>query len=157
MTSRPLVEADGRLHCPSAQPEMADAQVLGVVSGTADEPRIAYLNTRLPATEEVLAASAPLPPTRVFRLAARCEEHRCTHFDGEKCQLAVRIVAKLQAVTEHLPPCAIRPTCRWHEQEGRAACTRCPQIMTYNEAPDEMLADVALPGGGTLAPKAAEG
>jgi hypothetical protein len=137
----PLDEA--ALRCPSAQPDMAEAQILGVMSWDGDEPRLAYLNAHVPATPEILARAGSVAPTEVFRLAARCEEKRCTHFDGTRCQLAVRIVERLPAVTEALPPCAIRRTCRWYAQEGRAACLRCPQILTTNVEADEGLIEVA--------------
>lgn len=122
---------------------MPDAQILGVVSRGPDGPRLAYLNAHVAATPEVLAQSAPLAPTEVFRLAARCEQSKCVHFEGERCQLAARIADLLPKVTDHLPPCAIRKTCRWYRQEGRAACERCPQILTLNADPDERLKRVA--------------
>jgi hypothetical protein len=122
---------------------MADPQVLGVASGDASGARIAYLNQYVAATPELLAQAAPARPDDVFRLAAKCEQSKCTHFDGDRCQLAVRIVAMLPEVTEHLPPCAIRPDCRWYEQEARAACLRCPQIVTHVQGADEFLAAVA--------------
>lgn len=131
------------LRCPSAQPGMGDVQILGVVAGSEEEPRLAYLNEAVPATAEVLAMAEPVAPIAVFRLAARCEEKKCVHFDGTRCQLAVRIVAMLPEVSESLPPCTIRPTCRWHQQEGRAACLRCPQIVTLNPEADARLRQVA--------------
>jgi hypothetical protein len=135
--------AERALRCPSAQPGMTDVQVLGVANGTPAAPRIAYLNETLPASAEVLEAAAPFPATQVLRLAAKCEEHRCAHFDGHNCQLAVRIVGMLDAVTDAMPPCVIRKTCRWYAQEGRAACLRCPQILTSISVDDENLARVA--------------
>lgn len=123
---------DGPLRCPSAQPGMADCQVLGVASDRGGEPYLSYLNEYLPATDEVLKLTGSVPPTEVFRLAARCEESKCTHFDGERCQLATRIVQILPAVAEALPPCIIRMNCRWYRQEGGQACLRCPQIITLN-------------------------
>jgi hypothetical protein len=42
----------------------------------------------------------------------------------------MRVVEKLPAVAEDLPPCSIRRNCRWWQQEGKAACQRCPQIIT---------------------------
>jgi hypothetical protein len=123
-------EKDKALLCPSAQPDMEGSRVLGVVGGTAEAPQLAYLNEYLDVTEEILASTAPVNPTQVFRFAARCEEKACRHFDGAKCQLATRIVQILPAVTEALPACLIRPTCRWYQQEGRAACMRCPQVVT---------------------------
>lgn len=58
--------------CPSAQPGMDRAIVLGVVQRDGPGPIVEYLNARLVATPEVLATAAPLKPTEVFRLAATC-------------------------------------------------------------------------------------
>jgi hypothetical protein len=138
--SRRLEEA---LLCPSAQPEMPDAQILGVVSDDGNGPQVAYLRERVAATPDLLAQAAPAAPGEVFRLAARCETSKCTHFDGDRCQLATRIVAMLPEVAENLPPCIIRRSCRWYRQEGRAACNRCPQVVTRHDAPDEYLKKVA--------------
>lgn len=128
--------------CPSAQPGMDNCRVLGLVDQDADRqtadygrrpaPRIVYLNEILPATEDVLALAAPLKPTEVFRLSATCAEHKCPHFDGADCRLATRIVEKLPAVVDTLPPCTIRKDCRWFSQEGGAACRRCPEVTTVS-------------------------
>jgi hypothetical protein len=116
---------------------------LGVISRDADEPRLAYLDEALPATPPVLELAAPLDVSQVFRLSARCEERKCTHFDGVDCQLAVRITKMLPEVVDQLPACNIRRDCRWFRQEGRAACLRCPQILTGNHEADEVLREVA--------------
>ena len=129
--------------CPSAQPGMGDVQILGVISRDAEEPRLAYLDEALPATPPVLELAAPLDVSQVFRLSARCEERKCTHFDGVDCQLAVRIAKMLPEVVDQLPACNIRRDCRWFRQEGRAACLRCPQILTGNHEADELLREVA--------------
>src|SRR5215217_3649727 len=92
--------------CPSAQQGMKDLQLIGVVTFDGDEPR------------------------EVFRMAGQCEELRCTHFNGTDCKLATRIVQILPAVVDGLPPCLIRASCRWYTQEGKAACLRCPQVVT---------------------------
>ena len=125
------------LLCPSAQPDMEGARVLGVISGSAEQSQVAYLNSNVPVTAGLLAAAAPLKPTEVFRFAAHCEENKCRHFDGSHCQLATRIVQILPAVTDGLPPCLIRAECRWFQQEGKAACMRCPQVVTESYEPDE--------------------
>ena len=130
------------LSCPSAQPEFEDAQVLGVHAHGPDGARLAYVAGRLPAAE-VEGASGAVPPTLVMRFAGRCMESGCQHFDGAECRLAGRIVEGLDPVTDALPPCAIRRTCRWHAQEGAAACHRCPQIVTHLEAPDARVRAVA--------------
>ena len=80
----------------------------------------------------------------VFRFAAHCEENKCRHFDGSHCQLATRIVQILPAVTDGLPPCLIRAECRWFQQEGKAACMRCPQVVTESYEPDEDFKRAAL-------------
>jgi hypothetical protein len=135
--------AEQALKCPSAQPGMGDVQVLGVVVRDAEEPRLAYLDEAVAATPDMLEMAAPVPVSQVFRLSARCEESKCTHFDGTRCQLAVRIARLLPEVVDSLPACNIRPACRWFRQEGRAACLRCPQIVTGTYEADERLQEVA--------------
>ncbi|HLY99917.1 MAG TPA: hypothetical protein VKT33_12730 [Candidatus Angelobacter sp.] len=137
-------EKEKALLCPSAQPEMEGSRVLGVVGGAVNAPELAYLNAPLAVSEEILASTAPVHPTQIFRFAARCEEKACRHFDGSKCQLATRIVQILPAVAEALPACLIRPTCRWYQQEGRAACLRCPQVVTERYDPPEDYKHAAL-------------
>jgi hypothetical protein len=122
---------------------MGDVQVLGVVSRDTDAPRVAYLDAPMTPTPETLELAAPLPVSEVFRLSARCEEAKCMHFDGTRCQLAVRITKLLPEVVDQLPACVIRPDCRWFRQEGRGACVRCPQIVTSSHEPDELLEKVA--------------
>jgi hypothetical protein len=137
------------LLCPSAQPDMEGAQVLGVVDRQSGEPRLSYLNGMVPVTPELLDASGAVPPLAVMRLAARCEQQRCTHFDGSACTLAVRIVENLEQVCDALPPCAIRRNCRWYAEQGQAACFRCPQIVTRS---DRANVEPALLQGATGAP-----
>ncbi|NCS45084.1 MAG: nitrogen fixation protein, partial [Microcystis aeruginosa BS11-05] len=48
-------------------------------------------------------------------------------------------------VTDILPPCRIRQNCRWWLQEGKAACLRCPQVVTDNYNPSEIFVKVAEP------------
>jgi len=112
--------------CPSAQPHMREPRVLGVVR----DGETSYLDTHVPLTGELLALTEPVGHSRVLRIAARCEENACTHFDGVNCRLATRIVQLLPAVSDVLPACLIRAECRWYRQEDRAACLRCPQIVT---------------------------
>ena len=125
--------------CPSAQPDMAEARVIGVVSGTAEAPRIAYLKA-----EAVMPASQ----VEVFRLAARCEEHRCSQFADGRCSLGERIVKGTDAVVDTLPSCTIRATCRWFAEQGEPACLRCPQVVTLIPlGRDKLSQAAALPAG----------
>lgn len=130
--------------CPSAQPDMAGSRVLGVVGGCAEAPLISYLNEALPVTDGLLALVGAVKPTEVFRFSAPCEERACRHFDGSRCQLATRIVQILPAVGEALPACLIRPECRWYQQEGKAACQRCPQIVTQIYEPSDDMRKAAV-------------
>lgn len=134
--------ADLPLKCPSAEPGMDDVRVLGVISRDGETPTLAYLDEPVAPTAEMLALAEPMPVSNVFRLAARCEEKKCAHFDGARCQLAVRITNMLPEVVDSLPACTIRPECRWFRQEGRAACLRCPQIVTGTFEADEVLKEV---------------
>jgi hypothetical protein len=132
--------------CPSARPESANGVVFGIALGTATEPRISYLKKPLPITEELMAKAAPVTPSEIFRTAASCAESACQHFNGKDCRLVMRIVDKLPTVTSDLPPCSIRRDCRWWQQEGKAACMRCPQVVTDNYAPSEEFYQAANPG-----------
>lgn len=116
--------------CPSAQPDMPNSMLFGVVVGTPEQRRVGYLTQPKPVGREVLALAGPAKPTEVFRLAATCVDHGCKHFDGTDCTLAKRIVQFLPTAVSGLPPCKIRASCRWWRQEGKAACLRCPLVVT---------------------------
>ena len=131
--------------CPSAQPEMNDCVVFGVIRGTADAPRLTPLRQTQPVTKELLALSKPVDPTEVFRFAAPCAGKACQHFDGLNCRLATRIVRVLPAVVQDAPACQLRPTCRWWQQERIAACLRCPQVVTQTYGPSAELIEAADP------------
>lgn len=122
------------LLCPSAQPEMEGAAVFGIVNGTAAEPRVGYLTEPVILTEEIRVLSEPVEPTEVFRIAAPCATNRCKHFDGADCRLAARVAELLPEAVDAPPPCSIRPQCRWWRQEGKAACMRCPVVVTQIHA-----------------------
>src|SRR5258708_24419298 len=130
--------------CPSAQPDMPGAKIFGVLTKTPeDELRVGYLTEAQPVTEDLLAASGPAFPTEIMRIAAPCLGSGCRHFDGSNCRLATRVAEKFDPVVSGLPPCAIRPTCRWFRQEGKAACLRCPQVVTDLREGSERQLEVA--------------
>jgi len=124
---------------------MEDARIFGVLSGEPDAPRVAYLGRGTEVAPDMLEGLGSLKPTEVFRFAGRCEESRCSHFDGARCTLAQRLKAALEPVVEKLPPCSIRPTCRWYMEQGPGICLRCPQITTLNTAGPESLREAATP------------
>lgn len=92
-----------------------------------------------------MAKVSPVNPREIFRTAASCAESGCKHFNGKDCRLAMGVVEKLPPVAEALPTCSIRRNCRWWQQEGKAACLRCPQIVTDDYAPSKELRQAADP------------
>ena len=138
MTRRPLL-------CPSANADGPEAAVIGVVLGSADEPRVRPLERPVPVTDEILNSTAPLPPTRVLRIAAVCQQHECRHFSDGQCNFAAKVVRLLPEVTDTLPPCKVRSRCRWFAQEGPSACLRCPQVVTQAVNPSPPMALAANP------------
>lgn len=133
--------------CPSAQSEMKGAAVFAVIQGTAAEPRAAYLDQIVPLTAEVAALAAPIRPTEVFRVSARCAAQACCHFGDGRCSLADRLVRLVPKVVAAAPPCVLRPNCMWWLQEGVEACLRCPQVVThlYGASPEMMEAATPPP------------
>jgi hypothetical protein len=133
--------------CPSAQPDWDGARLFAVVGGTPDRPETAYLDQTQPVTPELLELAGPVAPAEVFRFAAPCAGSGCAHFDGagHSCRLAEKTVRLAHSVVEMLPRCAIRSSCRWWQQEGPAACRRCPQVVTVNYAPSEVIREAGDP------------
>ena len=133
--------------CPSAQPDWEGARVIGVVGGTPERPETAYLDQAQPVTREILDLAGPVAPAEVFRFAAPCANSACGHYDGaeHKCRLAEKTVRWVAQAVDNLPKCSIRASCRWWQQEGPAACRRCPQVVTINFAPSKAMRDAADP------------
>lgn len=131
--------------CPSAQPDWKDSVAIGVVGGAADNPKVTHFRNTLPVTEDLLALTTPVTPGEVVRFAAPCLRSGCVHFEHDQCSLAGRIVRLLPEVTARLPICPIRPRCRWWQQEGKAACARCPQVVTDNYNPSREMREAANP------------
>jgi hypothetical protein len=130
--------------CPSAQPDSADAKLFGVLIDTPEAGmRVGYLTEAQPITPDIEAATLPARPGEVLRVAAPCMGGGCVHFDGTDCKLATRIISMLDPVVSGLPRCAIRPSCRWFRQEGRAACLRCPQVITELRQGSDLQREVA--------------
>lgn len=139
------MSTDQQTFCPSAQPDWEGAKVFGVVGGTPDAPVTAYLASPVPVTPELIEMAQPVDPAEVFRFAAPCACSGCGHYakESSSCKLAEKTVRWVPAVTESLPVCGIRPECRWWQQEGRAACMRCPQVITHNFNPTDVMRDAA--------------
>jgi hypothetical protein len=130
--------------CPSARDGMEGGVVLGIV-GEGAGGHLGYVEQLVPASPEVLALAGRAEPSEVFRLAAPCAEGECQHFHGSQCRLATRVARLLPAVVDAVPPCRLRRVCRWWHQEGREACLRCPQVISGQSEPTELLVLVADP------------
>jgi hypothetical protein len=152
-TIPPLPTPARSLSCPSARPDSEGATIFGVVAGTAEEPRVGYLERQVRPTGELLAVIAPADPGAVFRFGSRCAESACSHFANSRCSLGERLVQLLPAVTDRLPPCALRPTCRWFAEQGAAACRRCPQVISHHAAPSADLVLAAEPPAAAATPE----
>lgn len=124
---------------------MPNARLFAVVTGTEENPGLRWLEQAVAVTPELLEMSAPVEPQRIFRIAVTCQESRCVHFDGQDCTLAQRIVDLVPPSADHLPRCAIRSACRWFNQEGSAACRRCPLVITHSYEPSAALREAATP------------
>ena len=135
------------LKCPSYFPEWPKSEAFAVVTGSPDNPDVAYLDKPLPVDDKLIAMTEPVDPTEVFRFTGPCAGPRCQHFDreSEKCQLVARAVRLLPVEVAKPPPCAIRKDCVWWNQEGGAACTRCPRVVSLNHRPSDEFARAAKP------------
>ena len=139
------------ISCPSSQPDSEDSVIFGVVVGDAGARQVGYLSEPKPVTSETLALAGGVRPTEIFRIAGPCAKSGCKHFVGNDCALAQRIVQRLPPVVGALPRCGIRATCRWFHQEGKAACLRCPQVITYRHDASALDMEVALGSDGSVA------
>ena len=119
------------LLCPSV-PAKPGAMLIGLVGAT---KQVANLGSAIPVDENfiALARSAGIPEQR-FRFSAPCVELSCTHWTGHSCGL-INVAreqahhAGLLAETLAVPPCGIRPKCRWWLQDGPSACAACKFVV----------------------------
>lgn len=137
--------------CPSAQPEMDGAEVLGVIDHASEPPEVQYLDRKVPASPELLQLAMPARPTEVFRFAAPCQESLCSHWSDQRCGLVTRIVELIPIATLALPRCQVRATCRWYHQAGRDACRRCPHVVTQDQDPSDAMRIASVPSQPDLA------
>jgi hypothetical protein len=87
----------------------------------------------------------PVESTEAFRFAAPCAEGGCRHFDGSTCRLGLKLAEPVPTTIDRLPACRIRPRCRWWHERGRAACLRCPLVVTTHYAPSPEVRRAAGP------------
>jgi hypothetical protein len=137
-----------KLYCPSARPEPGGV-VFAVRTGDPERAGVRYLDEPVPVTPDVLALADPVDPREIFRVGAPCAEASCVHFTGSSCSLISRIVSELPTAVDSLPPCRLRARCRWFQEQGGAACRRCPLVITLQTRPDDAMGRAALPNDST--------
>jgi hypothetical protein len=119
--------------CPSSQPTVEQSLILGSIERNAlGEPHVRYLKHPVKVTDGTLAAftNAATKATEVFRFTAPCQKIDCRNWNGSACRVGQQVIKLLPIVSSQLPECRLRPVCQWFDQEGEAACLRCPQVVT---------------------------
>lgn len=118
-----------------------------------DDGTVAILPQPLPVDQhfvELVSRDAAAPEQR-FRFSNKCIESGCSQWTGSRCGVIDNVLQLLAGVpapgdiaqpaatapptpkesTATLPPCGIRPTCRWFLQAGADACRVCPYVVTH--------------------------
>jgi len=123
------------LLCPAAPPHWPDAKVWAIAAGTKDDPQIVPLPPEPWPPEWAAEALSVATPRELFRICGTCI--KCKQYwdptqagaqgDGA-CTLVQRVIANFPE--KPLQWCPIRSVCRWWAQEGAAACSVCPGIVT---------------------------
>ena len=133
--------------CPS-RPCEPGSDVIGVMMPTG---LLAYVHPPTPVDVRFVATELRRGhPERRFRFSGPCVEDRCPQWTGCRCAVGDIVVEQHVAVaapTRKLPACAIRSTCRWFHQSGKAACMAGPSVVadtggtgTYRELVSRQLA-----------------
>ena len=137
--------------CPSARPDMPGAKIIGVVRHDHETPAVDYFAEAVDVTAELLRLAAPVEPMEIYRFAADCQEGACSHWARSECSLIERVADLVPAASLVLPPCGIRPECRWFAQRRAAACRRCPEVVTSNQDPSDAMRAASTPPESTNA------
>jgi hypothetical protein len=118
-----------------------------------DDGTVAILPTPLAVDQHFvdLAGQSSGAPEERFRFTNKCVESGCGQWTGSRCGVIDNVLQLLVGVpavgdigppaattqpspkdnTEILPPCGIRPSCRWFLQAGADACRVCPYVVTH--------------------------
>ncbi|MFF1411604.1 hypothetical protein ACFVX6_17750 [Streptomyces sp. NPDC058289] len=121
-----MADREQQLWCPSGSAYAPESLVLAVRDGL-DGPPV-YLRAPRPAAEVLAELPEGTEPRRLLRLASHCVPH-CLNREADTCTLATRLEATSR-FGPPLPPCHLRPRCKWWTQSGPLACHACPQVST---------------------------
>jgi hypothetical protein len=111
--------------CPSGRPRTG-ALITGIVG---PDGKVAYIRPALPVSAEWLERGAPTSDLETrFRFAEPCVSGACAQWGNGGCRIGKAAASVGASLMGDLPECGIRPSCRWHRQEGDAACRACPLV-----------------------------
>lgn len=117
--------------CPSSTCDTG-AVLLGKVK---KDGTVGFLSSRLELDESSVTEFAKLgTPEVYYRFSNTCVESGCKQWDQSAGHCSV--IKKILTVevdfplSNTLPNCLIRKTCRWYFQDGAAACRICPLVVT---------------------------
>jgi hypothetical protein len=112
--------------CPSA-PLYEGSKLLGVVK----ENSVDILSAPIEVDDVFIkAANTGKVAEQKFRFVNKCVKSGCEQWTGSECGVIKRVLTAVEEKiqNEQLPPCSIRPECRWYAQEGSMACKACPTV-----------------------------
>jgi hypothetical protein len=118
--------ANSKLDCPSSSAE-GNTKILGIKL----HGKVSLLPQPIPVSKEfLLKANEDNNIHADFRFTGKCIEKSCKQWAGNKCGLLNNLLHTMEKNATAIPDCPIRNTCRWHQQEGFAACKICT-LVTY--------------------------
>lgn len=122
--------SDKEFLCPSFTSK-GGSKLLGVLK---EDGSVGILPRPLEVSEDFIqkCTDEGFRPEERFRFVGTCAQSGCTNWVDHKCGIAGKIakVAEEVALYGPLPPCSIRPACRWFAQEGSNACRICKFVVT---------------------------
>lgn len=96
--------------------------------------RVAYVTPAIPSDVALADLDSTVRVESTYRLAGPCVTSKCGFWTGDHCGLGARLVESYEHDTDaeqlDLPKCAIRRTCRWYAEQGKAACSPCSYVVT---------------------------
>ncbi|MDB5282471.1 MAG: hypothetical protein JWO06_1546 [Bacteroidota bacterium] len=121
-----------RILCPSSKCAEG-SKLIGLVK---EDGHVDMLETPLEITEDFIKAAAEgRNPQSRFRFSNNCVQGACKQWTGSRCGVVDGILdhvaqGKTKVEVQAIKDCAIRPVCRWYNQNGLAACEICPLVIT---------------------------
>jgi len=116
------------LLCPSAPVKKG----LDVFAYFDDKKDLQYLEETEPITVVMIDELKLSSTSTSLRAAMPCATKGCINWDGSRCSVPDQMNYLLKEKIKPNPilSCAIRTSCRWYAQEGIAACSICPLVVT---------------------------